>query len=95
MLQMDNEENKPYQAIPHDKLINELMDCRVPKTEREHAAAREIEKFKDNKKLTDEEVWLRAYLVGFQCDEITSPEQCEEFANSVLGVFKKRFRKND
>jgi len=49
----------------------------------------------EHNKLTDEEVWLRAYLVGFQCDEITSPEQCEEFANSVLGVFKKRFRKND
>lgn len=45
--------------------------------------------------LTDEEVWLRAYLVGFQCDEITSREQCEGFANAVLGVFKKRFRKND
>ncbi len=31
------------QATPHALLINELLDSRVPKTEREHAAAREIE----------------------------------------------------
>lgn len=42
-------------------------------------------------KLTDEEVWLRAYLVGFQCDEIKSTEQCEGFANDTLTRFKKRF----
>lgn len=31
------------QARSHDELIAELLDSRVPKTEREHAAAREIE----------------------------------------------------
>lgn len=30
------------QAIPHEVLISELLDSRVSKTEREHAAAREI-----------------------------------------------------
>ncbi len=31
-------------ATPHEELIAELMDSTKPKTEREHAAAREIEK---------------------------------------------------
>jgi len=35
------------QARPHDELIAELLDSRIPKTEREHAAAREIEKNQD------------------------------------------------
>ena len=35
------------QATPHRVLINELMDSRVPKTEREHAAAREIERLRE------------------------------------------------
>lgn len=33
-------------ATPHKQLIDELMDCRIPKTEREHAAAREIERLR-------------------------------------------------
>ena len=32
-----------YQARPHDELIRELLDSGIPKSEREHAAAREIE----------------------------------------------------
>ena len=35
------------QATPHDQLIAELLDCTIPKNEREHAAAREIEKNQD------------------------------------------------
>ena len=31
------------QATPHKELLAQLMDSRVPKSEREHAAAREIE----------------------------------------------------
>jgi hypothetical protein len=34
------------QATPHNTLIGELMDSRIPKTEREHAAAREIERLR-------------------------------------------------
>ena len=35
------------QATPHSVLIEQLMDSRVPKTEREHAARREIEMLRD------------------------------------------------
>ena len=33
-------------ATPHKQLIDELMDSRIAKTEREHAAAREIERLR-------------------------------------------------
>ena len=35
------------QTTPHEQLIDELRDSTIPKTEREHAAAREIEKNQD------------------------------------------------
>ena len=35
------------QARPHDELIRELLDSRIPKSEREHAAAREIERLRE------------------------------------------------
>jgi anti-sigma factor ChrR (cupin superfamily) len=35
------------QARPHGELIRELLDSRIPKSEREHAAAREIERLRD------------------------------------------------
>ena len=35
------------QARPHDELIRELLDSRLPKSEREHAAAREIERLRE------------------------------------------------
>ncbi|MBK7814510.1 MAG: hypothetical protein IPJ52_09485 [Rhodocyclaceae bacterium] len=34
-------------ATPHEQLIDELRESTIPKTEREHAAAREIEKNQD------------------------------------------------
>jgi hypothetical protein len=34
------------QARPHSELIAEMLDSRIPKTEREHAAAREIERLR-------------------------------------------------
>ena len=34
------------QATPHDELLAQLMDPSVPKSEREHAAAREIERLR-------------------------------------------------
>ena len=34
------------QATPREQLLKELMDSRVPKTEREHAAVREIERLR-------------------------------------------------
>jgi hypothetical protein len=36
------EEAMAKQATPHKELIAQLMDSRIPKTEREHAAQREI-----------------------------------------------------
>jgi hypothetical protein len=36
-----------YQATPHEVLIAEIMDCGVPKNEREHAAAHEIQALRD------------------------------------------------
>ena len=38
---------EPKQARPHDELIAELLDSRRLKTEREHAAAREIERLRE------------------------------------------------
>ena len=35
------------QATPHEQLIGELLDSTIPKTEREHAAAREIERIQE------------------------------------------------
>jgi len=34
------------QARPHDELVAEILDSRQPKTEREHAAAREIDRMR-------------------------------------------------
>ena len=34
-------------ATPHKELIEQLMDSRIPKTEREHAARREIEMLRE------------------------------------------------
>jgi hypothetical protein len=42
-----DEKPEAKQATPHSQLISELMDSRVPKTEREHAAAREIERLRE------------------------------------------------
>lgn len=39
--------NEAKQATPHSVLIEQLMDSRVPKTEREHAARREIEMLRE------------------------------------------------
>lgn len=47
------------QATPHSQLIAELLDSRVPKTEREHAAVREIERLRIER---DEHARWRAKL---------------------------------
>jgi hypothetical protein len=42
----DKEQNEggPYEATPHADLIAQILDCRVPKNEREWAAGREIDR---------------------------------------------------
>lgn len=37
-------DHEAKQATPHATLLVELLDSRIPKSEREHAAAREIER---------------------------------------------------
>ncbi len=48
--------NEAMQATPHSVLIEQLMDSRVPKTEREHAACREIEMLRKD---AERYQWLR------------------------------------
>ena len=38
------QEQKAYTPRKHETLLEELLDCNVPKSEREHAAVKEIEK---------------------------------------------------
>lgn len=40
---MENNNNKTYQATSQGTLLEQLMDSRIPKTEREYAAVRKIE----------------------------------------------------
>lgn len=47
-------------AAPHEDLIRDVLDPRVPKSEREHAAAREIERLK--KSLTHTAAHLAAAI---------------------------------
>ena len=44
---VDSWEQRQRMATPHDQLIAELLDSRIPKTEREHAAAREIKRLRE------------------------------------------------
>lgn len=43
-------------STPHETLIAQLLDSRVPKTEREHAAAREIQRLRD--KNSEPAAWI-------------------------------------
>jgi len=56
-----DEKPEAKQATPHSQLISELMDSRGPKTEREHAAAREIGRLRAVLEQTEQEpvaYWL-------------------------------------
>jgi hypothetical protein len=57
------------QATPHNKLIDEIMDCRVPKTEREHAAAREIEMLREALRLPLQSYESVAWMTRFDDPE--------------------------
>ena len=59
-------ENEAKAATPHSELIAELLSPNTPKTEREHAASREIERLQAlaapvQEPLHDEEVRLIAH----------------------------------
>ena len=48
--------NEAKQATSHSVLIEQLMDSRIPKTEREHAARREIEMLREALRLPAQKV---------------------------------------
>ena len=92
---MDNE-NKPCASTGHESLIHDLINPNIPKSEREHAAAREIEKLLENKQpiLTDEEVWLRAYCAAISNGK-DDRNMCLNISNVCLNDFRKIFRNNN
>jgi hypothetical protein len=76
------------QATPHATLIEELLDSRVPKTEREHAAAREIEKLKAS--LSDERELIAAWVADMcqGLDASTIAEAIRNGGNDAMDNFK-------
>lgn len=78
------------QAIPHATLIAELLDSRVPKTEREHAAAREIEKLKAS--LSDERELIASWVADMcqGLDANTIAEAIRNGGNDAVDNFKVR-----
>jgi hypothetical protein len=68
-----------YQATPHEVLIAEIMDCGVPKNEREHAAAREIQALRD--RLAQPEPKPVGYMY------VNKDGECEEFEYGPVPFF--------
>lgn len=48
-------------------------------------------RYVEKAELTDEEVWLRAYLTAISLDTMGAAT-CEKFAEDTLDRFRKRFR---
>lgn len=61
-------DRRAKQATPHAELIAEIMDSRVPKNDREHAAGREIER------LTGDLVEARIALANAECRELCAKD---------------------
>ena len=72
------QEQQCKQARPHDELICELLDSRRPKTEREHAAVREIERLRHDIE----------FYVEIACELAT---ECERLRAELAEL--RRFRK--
>ena len=80
------------QATPPDELIKQLMDSRVPKTEREHAAAAEIDSLRQrlaaaeamNKKLLDERIIDRNLYYERGCEQ--GKLYIQEMLKEALGI---------
>ena len=71
------QEQQCKQARPHDELICELLDSRRPKTEREHAAAREIERLRAE--LSDFAKGIRGHIVRKTDGELL----CAEYLDGI------------
>lgn len=71
------------QSTPHSALIEQLMDPRIPKTEREHAARREIEMLREalRERLVQPEdepvAWLQITRYGNKLLSFTEPPKTE------------------
>lgn len=57
------EMNACKQSTPHALLIGQLLDSRIPKSEREHAAAREIERL-TSRRLSEKQADDRAHRIA-------------------------------
>lgn len=69
-------------ATPHKQLIDELMDCRIPKTEREHAAAREIERLRQAIAEAEKQepvAWLQLTVYGNKLLSFKKPSEQEVY----------------
>jgi len=69
---------KPMAATPHKQLIDELMDSRIPKSEREHAAAREIEKLRKVIEAAEKQEPVAWYPIA------TAPAETEVFIGAYI-----------
>lgn len=78
------------QARPHDELIRELLDSRIPKSEREHAAAREIERLREEVKGLCEtlEALEPLEMLGETANDIMWG--LDKIRASVINVLRKR-----
>jgi len=78
------------QARPHDELIRELLDSRIPKSEREHAAAREIERLREEVKELCEtlEALEPLEMLGETANDIMW--ELDKIRASVINVLRKR-----
>lgn len=78
------------QARPHDELIHELLDSRIPKSEREHAAAREIERLREEVKELREtlEALEPLEMLGETANDIVWG--LDKIRASVINVLRKR-----
>jgi len=79
--------NAAKQATPHSVLIEQLMDSRVPKTEREHAARREIEMLREALRLPAQQAekqepvaWMYDFLNPDNRDEVIRDWTTQDYA---------------
>jgi hypothetical protein len=63
---MEKLNNGPAQATPHKTLIDEIMDGGRPKSEREHAACREIEQLRTELDAANKEI-KRLQAINNRC----------------------------
>jgi hypothetical protein len=78
--------NEAKQATPHSVLIERLMDSRVPKTEREHAARREIEMLREALRLPAQQAaepvaWMYDFLNSDNRDEVVRDWMTQDYAD--------------